>query len=98
MGDYHTLARGTMEIILPEGHIILPKGCIILPEGRCGPEAVQWEIILIPAKGSWRRDRLLGKVQDHEWGWGRAHGQSLTHCLVPAEVEASLIILYLELS
>ena len=41
MGDYHTLARGTMETIPPEGHIILPKGCIILPEGRCGPEAVQ---------------------------------------------------------
>ena len=29
MGDYHTLARRTMEIILPEGHIIPPEGCII---------------------------------------------------------------------
>ena len=38
MGDYHTLARGTIEIILPEGHIILPKGCIILPEGCCRPK------------------------------------------------------------
>ena len=33
MGDYHTLSRGTMEIIPPEGHIIPPEGCIIPPEG-----------------------------------------------------------------
>ena len=38
LGDYHTLARRTMEIILPEGHIILPEGCIIPPEGRRRPQ------------------------------------------------------------
>ena len=38
MGDYHTLARRTMEIILPEGHIIPPEGCIIPPEGRRRPQ------------------------------------------------------------
>ena len=32
MGDYHTLARRTMEIILPEGHSILPEGGIMQPE------------------------------------------------------------------
>ena len=37
MGDYHTLARRTMEIILPEGHSIPPEGCIIPPEGRRRP-------------------------------------------------------------
>ena len=29
MGDYYNQARGTIEIILPEGHIIPPAGCII---------------------------------------------------------------------
>ena len=38
MGDYHTLARRTMEIILPEGHSIPPEGCIIPPEGRRRPQ------------------------------------------------------------
>ena len=38
MGDYYNQARGTIEIILPEGHIIPPAGCIILPEGRRRPE------------------------------------------------------------
>ena len=38
MGDYYNQARGTIEIILPEGHIIQPAGCIILPEGRRRPE------------------------------------------------------------
>ena len=40
MGDYHTLARRTMEIILPEGHIIPPEGCIIPPEGRRRPQNI----------------------------------------------------------
>ena len=38
MGDYCTPPRGTMEIMLPEGHIMPPEGCIILPEGLCRPE------------------------------------------------------------
>ena len=32
MGYYYTPARGTMEIMRPEGHIIPPEGCI-KPEG-----------------------------------------------------------------
>ena len=27
MGDYCTPPRGTMEIMLPEGHIMPPEGC-----------------------------------------------------------------------
>ena len=38
MGYYYNLARGTMGIILPEGHIVLPEGSIILPEGRRRPK------------------------------------------------------------
>ena len=38
MGDYCTPPRGTMEIMLPEGHIMPPEGCIILPEGLRRPE------------------------------------------------------------
>ena len=38
MGDYYNLARGTMGIIPPEGHIVLPEGSIILPEGRRRPK------------------------------------------------------------
>ena len=38
LGDYHTLARRTMEIALPEGNIIPPEGCIIPPEGRRRPQ------------------------------------------------------------
>ena len=36
LGDYHTLARRTMEIILPEGGILWPEGSTIsnFPEGR----------------------------------------------------------------
>ena len=38
MGYYYNLARGTMGIIPPEGHIVLPEGSIILPEGRRRPK------------------------------------------------------------
>ena len=31
--DYYTPPRGTMEIMLPKGHIMRPKGCIMPPEG-----------------------------------------------------------------
>ena len=33
MGDYCAPARGTMEIMRPEGHIMPPEGCIMPPEG-----------------------------------------------------------------
>ena len=38
MGDYCAPARGTMEIMCPEGHIMPPKGCIMPPEGCRRPE------------------------------------------------------------
>ena len=33
LGDYCAPARGTMEIMRPEGHIMPPEGCIMPPEG-----------------------------------------------------------------
>ena len=33
MGDYCAPARGTMEIMCPEGHIMPPEGGIMQPEG-----------------------------------------------------------------
>ena len=33
MGDYYAPARGTMEIMRPEGHIMQPEGGIMFPEG-----------------------------------------------------------------
>ena len=33
MGDYCAPARGTMEIMHPEGHIMEPEGGIMFPEG-----------------------------------------------------------------
>ena len=39
MGDYCAPARGTMEIMRPEGHIMPPEGCIMLPEGCRRPAA-----------------------------------------------------------
>ena len=38
MGDYCAPARGTMEIMRPEGHIMPPEGCIMPPEGCRRPE------------------------------------------------------------
>ena len=37
MGDYYNLARGRIEIILPEGHIIPPLGRMIPTEGGRRP-------------------------------------------------------------
>ena len=33
MGDYCAPARGTMEIMRPEGHIMQPEGGRMFPEG-----------------------------------------------------------------
>ena len=39
MGYYYTPARGTMEIMPPEGHIMPPEGSILQPEnGIMWPE------------------------------------------------------------